>query len=98
MSTKKIILTIDEDIVKDLDEKAKEASRSRNNYINRIIVEHLQFEEIEKKLQDRISELEKQLIIQSIPQQVVTPLETVKQPIEETIKPLNTSVSFNIKK
>jgi len=61
MVIKKIMLTIDEEIVKDIDEKAKLDSRSRNNYITRIIVEHFQFEEKEKEYKDEIDRLKDQI-------------------------------------
>jgi len=76
MVIKKIMLTIDEEIVKDIDEKAKLDGRSRNNYITRIIVERFQFEEREKEYKDEIDRLKDQIkLLGSIPkQQIVEPI------------------------
>jgi len=70
MVIKKIMLTIDEEIVKDIDEKAKLDGRSRNNYITRIIVERFQFEEKEKEYKEEIERLKDQMkLLVSIPKQ-----------------------------
>lgn len=104
MGAKKIMLTIDEDIVKDIDQKAKDDGRSRNNYINRIIIEYLQSE---NKTKDLISEIEilkkelmeKSLIIKNLPQQpIAQQVSNVKNNDneDELIMPMQI-VSFNKK-
>lgn len=82
MGIKKIMLTIDEEVVKVIDKMAKDDGRSRNNYITRIITDHLQSENKEKQLQDRMIELEKELLIlKTVPNQTMQP--TKKEIIED---------------
>lgn len=83
MVIKKIMLTIDEEIVKDIDEKAKLDGRSRNNYINRIIVERFQFDEKEKEYKDEIDRLRDQIkILTNIPKQLTTEPIIIKEEIK----------------
>lgn len=83
MVIKKIMLTIDEEIVKDIDEKAKLDGRSRNNYITRIIVEHFQFEEREKEYKDEIDRLKNQIkLLDTLPKQSIIEPIVIKEEVK----------------
>lgn len=100
MAIKKIMLSIDEDVVKELDQLAKSDDRSRNNYVNRIISDHLQSEDKTKELLSKIDNLEKELlekklIIKNMSQQVIEqPTKPIKPANENVIKPLTTNLTF----
>ena len=81
MAIKKITIAIDDNLVKTIDDKAKEARRSRSNYLECALEDFLKFEQKEKQLQDRISELEKELVILK-----ATPIQNNQQQYNESIK------------
>ena len=81
MAIKKITIAIDENIVNEIDEKAKQAKRSRSNYLECAIEEHLKSEDNSKLLRDRITELETEIkILKAVP--TVVPQTIITQPIE----------------
>lgn len=63
MAIKKIMLTIDEEIVKEVDQKAKDEGRSRNNYITQIIKD---YESKTTEYKNKIAMLEKELIEKNV--------------------------------
>lgn len=67
MAIKKVMIGLDEDVLKDIDQKAKIEHRSRSNYIEYTLMESNKFKIKEKELINRISELEE--LIKTIPQQ-----------------------------
>lgn len=72
MAIKKITIAIEESIVNEIDKRAKDAKRSRSNYLECAIEEHLSFERREKQFQDKIAELETEIIIlKAVPQQTI---------------------------
>jgi metal-responsive CopG/Arc/MetJ family transcriptional regulator len=68
MAIKKITIAIDENIVNTIDERAKQAKRSRSNYLECAIEEYLNSENNEKQLQEKIAELETEIkILKAVP-------------------------------
>lgn len=73
MAIKKVTIGIDEDVLKIIDQRAKETTRSRSNYITSAIKDFVEYEtkkeKSEQELKNRIVELEKQLV--NFPHQVI---------------------------
>lgn len=67
MAVKKVMIGLDEDVLKEIDQKAKAEHRSRSNYIEFTLIETNRLKEREKELINRISELEE--LIKTIPRQ-----------------------------
>ena len=67
MAIKKVMIGINEDLLKDIDQKAKTEHRSRSNYIEYTLMESSKLKFREKELSNRILELEE--LIKTIPQQ-----------------------------
>lgn len=85
MAIKKVTIGIDEEVLKIIDQKAKETTRSRSNYITSALKDYVEYENkkenTELELRNRITELEKQLVI--IPQQVI---KTVQNEVKSETK------------
>lgn len=88
LAVKKVMIGLDEDVLKEIDQKAKAEHRSRSNYIEFTLIETNKLKEREKELINRISELEE--LIKTIPQQ------SIQQSIKEETKSGFTKAIDNI--
>lgn len=69
LAIKKVMIGLNEDVLKEIDKKAKSEHRSRSNYIEFTLMEINKLKEREEDLINRISELEE--LIKTIPQQSI---------------------------
>jgi metal-responsive CopG/Arc/MetJ family transcriptional regulator len=94
MTVKKITIGLDDKVLKNIDELSNKAHRSRSNFIEYALLEYLKFEKKEQIFQQKITELEKQLLIQSMEQNnsqvniTPHPVEQAENKSEKVVVPL----------